>query len=237
MTGRLTFNYDQFNDQVDSTNTENDRDTKTVSVSFSGHHKGALTTKGKSYWNTTLVNGNLDINNAAALTQDALTSNAKGSFNALKLSFNHIEPINNDSSLTFSFNAQQASGNLDSSQKMVLGGPNSIRAYDSSALSGDTGYKASISFKHIVTRGSYGAIQGEIFADAGRVKLNKKPWGNSTSRNELSIQGAGVGVNWYAPDQWRVNFLVASDIGNKPDELKDVDSSRVWLEISKEFSH
>ncbi len=237
VTGRLTFNYNQFNDQVDSTNTENDRDTKTVSVSLSGHHKGALTTKGKNYWSTTLVNGKLDINNAGALTQDALTSNAQGSFSALKLSFNHVEPINIDSSLTFSFNAQQASGNLDSSQKIVLGGPNSIRAYDSSALSGDTGYKASVSFKHIVARGSYGAIQGEIFADAGRVKLNKKPWGNSTSKNELSIQGAGVGVNWYAPDQWKINFLVASDIGNKPAELKGVDSNRVWLEVSKEFSH
>ena len=235
--GQLTFNYNQFNDLIDSTNTENDRDINTVALSFSGRHNGAFSPQGKSYWSTTLINGKLDINNAASLTQDRLTSNAQGSFSALKFSFDHIEPISNDSSVTFSFDAQQANTNLDSSQKIVLGGPNSIRAYDSSAVSGDTGYSASLSYQHTLARGSFGPVPGQVFADAGSVKLNKKPWGNASSNNSLSIKGAGVGVNWYAPDQWRVKFLVASKVGDKPDELNDVDSSRAWFEISKEFAH
>ena len=94
----------------------------------------------------------------------------------------------------FSWAGQWANNNLDSSQKMSVGGPYSVRAYDVSALSGDAGYRASIELRYDLGAASGGRLQALAFWDGAYLKVNQRPW--VTGANSATFSGAGVGLDW-----------------------------------------
>ena len=61
---------------------------------------------------------------------------------------------------------QWANGNLDPSQKMVAGGPYTVRAYDMSAVTGDTGVQATVEWRHDLKHAWHGQWQPVVFLDA-----------------------------------------------------------------------
>ena len=100
-----------------------------------------------------------------------------------------------------SLNGQWAQKNLDSSQKFSIGGANSVRAYRSGVLSGDTGTFGSLTVRYLLPNlpgmEYVGNWQLSGFVDTASVQTNKNPW--SSGSNEASLSGAGVGLNWQGP--------------------------------------
>ena len=84
--------------------------------------------------------------------------------------------------------SQFAFKNLDSSQKVSLGGANGVRGYPVSEANGDNVIIIKSEIHHYLNKG----IEGLIFFDYGRVKLYKNTWTPTT--NNYSLKGAGIGI-------------------------------------------
>ena len=123
--------------------------------------------------------------------------------------------------------------NLDSSQKMTVGGAYSVRAYDVGAVSGDTGTQATLELRHDLQFGGTGRWQAVAFVDTANVKINKNPW--TTAANSANLSGVGVGVNWSGLEQWNAKAYVARPVGSTPDVAGVSTSTRTWLELNRGF--
>jgi hemolysin activation/secretion protein len=81
-----------------------------------------------------------------------------------------------------------------------------------------------------------GQWQAVAFWDGGRVKINQQPW-TTTSANQALIRGAGLGLNWQGPGQWRARITYARSLGNTPAQLAGSASRHqsAWLELATGF--
>jgi hemolysin activation/secretion protein len=135
--------------------------------------------------------------------------------------------------LYLTLSGQWANGNLDPAEKMVAGGPYTVRAYDIGAESGDTGILGSAEFRHELVQVKSGPLQAVAFFDAERVTVNHTAWIAGT--NGVTLRGAGVGLKWAGIDQWRGRIYVAAPIGRTPELIGTNNSVHAWLEIGKGF--
>lgn len=136
-------------------------------------------------------------------------------------------------SLYVNFNGQWADSNLDSAEKMTAGGAYTVRAYDTGAISGDTGYVGTVEMRHDLEALPFGKWQVVAFVDSAHVKVNRRPW--TTAENGATLSGAGVGLNWTGPDQWRASVSVATPLGSVSSLLSEQSSARAWIVASKAF--
>jgi hemolysin activation/secretion protein len=142
--------------------------------------------------------GNLKKETPNDAVLDSFTARAAGDYKKLNMAFSRLQQLGGGYSLLGAVNAQYADKNLDASEKMSLGGSNGVRAYPAGEAAGDQGILARLELRK--TLGVFGnsIVEGALFADAGRVTVNKKPWDNS--ENRASRYGYGVGLNVYNKD-------------------------------------
>jgi hemolysin activation/secretion protein len=101
-------------------------------------------------------------------------------------------------------------------------------------LSGDSGYQATLEFRHAFAEDWYGRWQGLAFVDTAYLKINTSP-APAVSVNTARLSGAGFGLNWAGPDRWRAKTSVAKPIGAEQALLAGRQSTRVWVELAKAF--
>ena len=109
-------------------------------LSLTGDVQDALLYGGVNTWNLGWTAGRVGFDNTAAQLLDANTAATRGGFSKLNANFARYQNLGPKDGLYMAFSGQLASTNLDSSQKMSVGEPNSVRAYDAGAVSGDSGY-------------------------------------------------------------------------------------------------
>jgi hypothetical protein len=54
-------------------------------------------------------------------------------------------------------------------------------------------------------------------------------------KNSATLSGAGVGLNWLGRSGWTASAALATPIGGAPALVGDAASTRVWLELRKNF--
>jgi hypothetical protein len=121
-------------DYVDATATVTDKTANITSLALAGHLQDGWGGGGVNHMDLTLALDQLRINSPAAQTN--------GTYSRLSYSVSRQQRLTADATLLLAVNGQQASKNLDSSEKFVLGGINGVRAYPQGEASGDEGYKA-----------------------------------------------------------------------------------------------
>jgi len=164
---------------------------------------------------------------------DANTANTQGNFSKLNLSLYRLQNLNPGNRLKVAFSGQLASTNLDSSQSMGAGGPNAVRAYDTNAVSGDSGHLISIELQHNLDVGFGGQWQAVAFVDSAEVTVNKTPWVAGT--NAAALHGAGLGINVTGENQWNAKAYVAVPIGAQPALVSSTQSVRAWVSLGWNF--
>ncbi len=226
--GQIEYDHKQLDDDIDSTDIQTNRHLDNWTASLFGDRRDA---SGVNSWNVALIEGRLDFDNAAAQLADAGTAKIAGSFALWTANANRTQIINQDNSLYLAFSGQWTNANLDSSQKMVAGGPYTVRAYDMGAVSGDSGYLGNIELRHELGALWSGQSQAILFADSEHVTINRTTW--AAGANDANLSGAGVGFNWFGPDQWTVKATVAAPIGSTPELIGSNRSVHAWIEIDK----
>ncbi|MGC1174187.1 ShlB/FhaC/HecB family hemolysin secretion/activation protein [Polaromonas sp.] len=189
--GTLSHEDKRLDDRVDATLTRTTKQVGVSSLGLSGRLQDALGGGGINSAELTVAMGTLQINSPSALAIDAASAQTSGSYNKVAYSASRLQRITNESLVYFSITGQQASKNLDSSEKFSLGGPNGVRAYPTAEAGGDEGYKATLELRHSFTP----SWQGLLFYDMGEVKINKRAFGAPGNANKRALAGAGLGLN------------------------------------------
>lgn len=110
-----------------------------------------------------------------------------------------------------SIQAQQASRNLDGSEKMSLGGPGAVRAYSNDTASADSGYIAS--FQLNVAVPSVNGLTTQVFYDRAHATVQKFV---SRGPNAVTMDGYGLGLNYSIAKRVELNLSHARRIGSDP---------------------
>lgn len=231
--GQAQYGARRLRDRVDAGAIRNDRHLETWSLGLNGDWRDDLLSASVSTWSLGWTSGRLKFDDITALDADAATANTRGSYSKWNGSFSRVQSLGGAATLYLQGAMQWTDQNLDSSEKMSVGGPNSVRAYGVGAVSADRGYVATAELRHLFGAGAAGRWQGVVFVDTAHVTLNHRAWAGGP--NNATLTGAGVGIEWFGPQLWRVKASVASRLGSAPSSLADSSHTRGWVEISKAF--
>ena len=214
---------------------QTDRSLSKWTLSLYGDTRDEWLAGGINSWRLDWSTGRVAFDNAAAQVADAATANSEGSFSKWNASFIRLQSLTPAAMLYLTVSGQWAGKNQDSSQKMSVGGPYTVRAYDMGALSGDSGYFLSAEYRHNLPWTWAKKWQLVAFVDSANVTLNSNTWSGVTGANSVTLNGAGVGVNGSASDQWSLKAYLAAPIGSTPALVDSTQSARAWVELSRKF--
>lgn len=232
--GQIQYDGKQLKDRVDTSGIRTDRHLDNLTLSVAGD---ARLLGGINSWNLGWTAGRVGFDDSAAELANAATAKTQGGFSKCNANFTRLQSLSPKSALYLSFSGQWAKTNLDSAEKMSVGGSSTVRAYDTSALSGDSAYLGTAELRHDLgsdsNSGWNGQWQAVAFVDTAGVTVNKNVW--VAGMNSATLSGAGVGLNWAGPNQWRAKAYIATRIGVAPTLVASSGSTRAWVEISKGF--
>ncbi len=172
-------------------------------------------------YNSLSVNGNvanLDLSgNGANKAADQAGPGTDGVYSKLSYSLSRVQKIQGDkTSVQVSINGQFAFKNLDSSEKISLGGPGAVRALPPNEGSGDEGFVMNAELHHNLTD----TLQFFGFYDYGWLKQHHSLYNgwNSTfgAPNTYSADGVGLGIAWGKQGLFSVKAIVAERLSANP---------------------
>lgn len=190
LNGTFSVEQKELSDSVDATLTTTGKRAKLVTAGVSGSFHDAWGGGGISSANLSVTVGRLDINSPSALAIDDASAKTAGNYTRLSYGLARLQHLTDHNMLWLSVSGQQASKNLDSSEKFAIGGATGVRAYPQGEGIGDEGVLATIEWRHRFT----GNVQAALFYDIGSIAISHTPFGPSTPNNQ-TLAGAGVGLD------------------------------------------
>ena len=232
----LGYDHKTFEDRIDLVGSVTDRQAGVATASLYGDHRDGFGGGGLSTFFAALSSGSIDIQTPAALAADAASARTDGSFSKLWLNATRLQRVTDLWSLKASVTGQWASGNLDASEKLVLGGMDGIRGYPQGEGFGDEGYLASLEASRLLA-GLSSQVPGDVhllaFVDTGHITVNKDPW--FAGDNSRSLSSAGVGATWGEAGNFAVRTYYARKLGSEDAISAPDKSGRFWIQAIKFF--
>lgn len=225
--------YKLLEDDIGLTSTRSRRRSGAVTLGLSGD------TRDRTGWNSFSAGmsfGDLHFKDPLERAADALAARSGGGFGKFQAAVARLQTISGPFTLYGSVRGQVALDNLDSSEKMELGGAYAVRAYPEGEAYGDTGYIATIEPRLALdrwTQGLPGHFQLIGFIDTGEVRYAHHPW--FVGSNHASRSGIGTGINWAGPHGFGVHATYAHRLGDQAVTSGPDKSGRFWFQISKLF--
>jgi hemolysin activation/secretion protein len=193
-----------------------------------------------------ITSGRVNLDGSANQNTDATGANTHGGYQKLNLSVSRVQTLTPDLSLFVAASAQTASKNLDSSEKVYLGGASGVRAYPSSEGGGTEGQtvtaelRQKLNAKATVT-GFYDYGHAKAFNDNN--KVDGSGLNSGIAPNSYALKGYGASVAWQPEKNIDIKATVAKRIGVSPiasastgmdgDGTKKI--NRVWVSASIAF--
>lgn len=233
----LRFDAKNMSDSVDAYSQEFGKHTGNWSIGTNGDTLDNWKGGGVTTYSLTYTHGNLSLENSDDQLADDAYTHTSGGFGKYNLNLTRLQKVRDRLALWLSFSGQLASKNLDSSEKMFLGGPFGVRAYPPGEASGDDGWLATAELRWNLPakQGSSDTWQLITFVDGGAVRLYKDLWEGATGSNHRELYGTGVGVNWSNQSNWAARLHYAWKLGSE-DAVSDTDrSGRLWFQLYKFF--
>lgn len=171
--------------------------------------------------------GLLSMKTPDAETGDAIAQTA-GSFSKVKFTLQRVQYVADRLMLHLDFTGQIADKNLDTSEKLYLGGANAVRAYPQGEASGDEGYLFSGELRWAFPKKSF---QLAAYLDHGRVTINKKPW--DLSSNSRGLTGGGLGFIFNRPGDYSIRLDCAWKIAGSAAKSDTDRNEQFWLQAVK----
>lgn len=231
--GQVRYDRLQLRDHIDVSAIQTDRHLDNWTASLSGDARDAFLSNAASTWSVGWTSGRVAFDDEGARLADAATARTGRRFSKWTTNVSRLQSLGAKNTLYLAFSGQWANANLDSSEKMTVGGPYSVRAYDVGAVAGDTGYFGTAELRRDLGSALNGRWQAIAFVDTAKVTVNETSWGAGT--NTATLSGAGVGLDWTGPSQWHARTYIAMRIGAMPILVARSESRRGWIEVSKGF--
>lgn len=145
----------------------------------------------------------------------------EGGFDKLEASWLQLRPLGERVSLYAALHGQLAGDNLDSSEKMVLGGINGVRAYPSGEASADEGAVATLELRYQAGT----TWQVKLLADGGYARLMRHP--RPAEVNHRTLSGIGAGIDWQPRPDLGFALVAAGRTGESAQSDRD-QRVRLW---------
>jgi hemolysin activation/secretion protein len=190
-----------------------------------------------------LLAGSVDLTDSANQAADAASTQTEGRYHKWKLSLSRNQSISDALSLYTQYSMQGADRNLDSSEKLTLGGPSGVRAYPGGEGSGAEGKTFSLEVRLRLPEG----LNLSAFYDWAQItavnRINTSPSGNTLSElNAMSLRGYGLSLSWVSSFGGQFKATWARRNGDNPsptstgnDQDGSLRENRFWLSASLPF--
>lgn len=223
----------------------NDKDIDAWRLGLRGDLRDSLGSGGITLFNAMLTAGELDLSKVpAALVADQASLDTHGDFRRFNLDLVRYQYLPRSFTLYARLYSQWASQNLDSSQKLSLGGPYGLRGWPVAEAQGDSGVLGTLELRYRVPQLSVGgsALQLAAFFDAGRIRIHDDatgiPLNNACACNQYSLKSAGLNLNWQYQNL-SVDASWARGLGDNPGRSAitglnsdgDDDRQQLWLRL------
>jgi hemolysin activation/secretion protein len=219
----------QLKDELGSVATGARRRAAVLSLGLSGDQADSLLGGGLTSFSASLSLGRLRLE-GAALAADAATARTDGGYGKASLALHRLHNLDASTALYLSLQAQWASKNLDSSEKLALGGPSAVRAYPAGESPSDRAQLFAAELRRAL--GARWQLIG--FIDLGHGTPNLLRWATATGPASRTLRGAGLGLSW-AGDNWSVRALYAHRLGGDEATAEPDQGGRFWLQAARSF--
>ena len=204
--GVFNWNYNQFRNWSNGANIpENSYDTNVSQLGLSGNLIDGIAGGGLS---TGSLIGSFGDVGKDAWTSAGQTAGVAGNFAKLRYAANRNQAITESLSAYLGVSGQWASKNMDSSEQLYLGGPMSVRAYNSGQGAASQGNLTTVELRQNLPY----QTQLSAFYDLGNVQM----WKFNTpgvGYNNYILQGYGLGLNWIGPYNFNLKAIWAQRTG------------------------
>ena len=214
-----------------------------ANLSLNGNAFDDLWGGGANSASLALLAGRVDLTDSANQAADAASTQTEGRYHKWKLSLSRNQSVTDELSLYAQYSRQGADRNLDSSEKLTLGGASGVRAYPSSEGSGAVGQTFSLEARWRLPEG----FSLSTFYDWAEITAvnpnNVAPSGKTlTELNAYGLRGYGLSLSWVSSFGAQLKATWARRIGDNPNPTatgNDQDGSllnnRFWLSASLPF--
>ncbi|EKC2495861.1 ShlB/FhaC/HecB family hemolysin secretion/activation protein [Salmonella enterica] len=191
--------------------------------------------------------GNVDLRSdiSRSFSQQA---GSGGQFARLNWQLNHDQQVWGPFSVYAGIKGQLADGNLDASQKFLMGGPSAVRAYDIGDGSVDQGVVGTAEVRSrwgIPVQGWPGndpQLTVATFYDQGRGRQYRnnrgadgRPLASGNNHNSLNLAGAGLYATVADAGSYALTLTWAHRTGNADPNAVHSDHDRFWVSAVKTF--
>lgn len=153
----------------------------------------------------------------------------QGGFGKINLQASRLQGFTREMSLFVGVTAQWASKNLDSAEKLTLGGPRGVRAYPSSEAASDQGVLVTSELRYWID--NRWTVFGLV--DWARGSSLKRP--ASAEGNTRILRGSGLGVYFTDRDLFTLKATIAWRGKDQPRSESGNDNPRLFVELQRSF--
>ena len=183
--------------------------------------------------NFSISSGKVNLLGDANSSADAATAQTAGRYTKSTLTLSRLQTVANDMTLNVTSNMQVASQNLDSSEKLYLGGAGGIKAYPTGEGGGSEGRTLSVELQKRLD--AQWTLAG--FYDYGRIKVLRNNL-IAKEHNQYELQGFGASMSWQASRAVTAKATIAHRLGDNV-TATDIDGTkkmtRLWINASLAF--
>jgi hemolysin activation/secretion protein len=204
------------------------KSTLSLPVALRFDHRDSLFSGAVSYGMVSFTLGKLSMDDALVAVDDA-TARKAGAYLKFNVDLARIQSLGSSFVLYSRISAQWADKNLDSSERLGIGGAEGVRAYPLGEGAGDAGWLGQVELRYELQE-----YAPYLFFDAGSNLINVHPWDVSSDQRR-TISGAGFGLR-FEHDRWSANLAMAYRVdGGAPNQDVGPDHYRVYLAVSRTF--
>jgi hemolysin activation/secretion protein len=213
-------------DKFRAANTEIDKRSRGLTATASGDWLDEFMGGGSTRADLGLRAGKLDLDSSTAAT-DAPPAGpgTAGRFNKTTLNAQRQQTLTRDLSLQLQFIGQLAGKNLDSSEKLILGGPTTLPGYANGEASGDSGMLAKLALRWQALP----QLALTAFTDYGKLQLAHDPL-PAVSKNHKRLSDAGLSADWLVTKSVTASTILAW-AGKESPNPADNDKPRLWFNL------
>jgi hemolysin activation/secretion protein len=229
--------YRDLSDVLGSAGTENDRRLTSAVLRLAVSRSDGWLGGGIWGFQTSLTAGDLSLDTPAqeAFDQSPAGRHTAGGFTHFNTALWREQSLFGRWSLLGVVSGQLASDNLDTSEKVSLGGPNAIRAYPVSEAAADEELMGRVELRYAVGHfPRLGAATLFVFGDAGAARINRRPLAIDED-NHRRLHGYGVGANLAKAGRYEVNATAAWRGASRSVQDPDAGSLRVFVAATRQF--
>lgn len=240
ITSRIGLSYKNVSDDVSAFALENQRSINALEMGLFGDWRD-VSWNGFNQIGLNLKFGDVNFKNSLAKSLDATSAETAGNFVKYNVFGSRIQPLSPAFNLIMRAEFQGVSKNLDSSEKLAIGGINRWREFGELPTSSDRGLivgaelrKTPVSLTELAKfLPIFNSVEASpyVFLDYGRGVINHNALSNE---NHVRSSHVGAGMDMQFAKKWALDFTVS----HQNSKIEGVDAereTRIWGQIQKEF--